>query len=186
MYNAEFFCGLILPSGTIYKETKIRFKKGHLRNTLMGMVVWRGMAYFGVVKYGYGIPPDGCFERNRSKSLDRGGVHLICGLLQLVHLSLFLNIAIIVKIVKVEVKKETLCRFFLLHILYFFHRGGERGLGLGGKCGLIYNPHRSDPPGTLPMSECPTDRDHKRMAHQTKPNHYSHMQIFKLVQTHFF
>ena len=95
----------------------------------MGMVVWRGMAYFGVVKYGYGIPPDGCFERNRSKSLDRGGVHLICGLLQLVHLSLFLNIAIIVKIVKVEVKKETLFRFFLLYVLYFFTEEEREVLG---------------------------------------------------------
>ena len=73
--------------------------------------------------------------------------------------------------------------FFFIFSIFSQRR---RGLGLGGKCGLIYNPHRSGPPGTLPMSECPTDRDHKRMVRQTKPNHYSHMQIFKLVQTHFF
>ena len=93
--------------------------------------VWYGMAYFGEAG-----PPLWLFERNLSKSLDRGRVDLIYAAAP----RAFESIAQYRDRCQ-DCQGEGEWRHFWSHFVFFTVE--EVAWGLGWKCGLIYNPHRS-------------------------------------------
>ena len=124
------------------RSTVSRFDRGGPRGWVVCCrIPWNGMVWHTLVKEA----PLWLFERNLSKSLDRGRVNLIYAAAP----RAFESIAQYRDRCQ-DCQGEGEWRHFWSHFVFFTVE--EVAWGLGWKCGLIYNPHRSA--GRLAPNPC--------------------------------